>query len=240
VRPAAYIRAARGHDADLAHHHAAAAQGASQRGWALPVIYTEDDTGLAAGDAPALARLEAAIEAGRHDALLITEPGAAYGTAPHLLRLLHRCTRRGVVVGFLLPPPPPPHRGPPLPRRNAPGHADPFPLGRQGWGVLARARIGALSQLFPGWRIWLDQQGWHARRRDTTYLQIRSSGAPAFSVHAGTATELAAQLCWQQAADSHTPHGCADTQSPSILHYGSPPVGAASARRTGRGEGTDP
>jgi hypothetical protein len=207
---------ARGRDADLARHHDAVVQGASQRGWVLPVIYTEDETDLAAGDAPALARLEAAIDASRHDALLITEPGAAYGTAPHLLRLLHRCTRHGVVVGFLLRPSP--HRGLALPPRNAPGHADPFPLGRQAWGVLARARIGALSQLFPGWRIWLDQHGRHARRRDTTYLQIRSSGAPAFSVHVGTATELAAQLRWQQAADRHTPHGCAATQSPPIWH----------------------
>src|SRR6266705_2962438 len=50
--------------------------------------------------APALARLEGAIEAGRHDALLITDPGAVNGTATHLMGLLFRCTRNGVVVGF--------------------------------------------------------------------------------------------------------------------------------------------
>jgi len=75
--------------------------------------------------------------------------------------------------------------------------------------VLARARIEALSELFPGWRIWLDQAGWHACRRDVTYLQICHEGAPAFSVHADSPTGLAAQLCWQQAAERHSPNGCA-------------------------------
>jgi hypothetical protein len=37
--------------------------------------------------------------------------------------------------------------------------------------VLARARAEALSELFPAWRIWLDQACWHARRRDVRYLQ---------------------------------------------------------------------
>jgi hypothetical protein len=205
TRPAAYIRAAPGHDTDLARHRAA--EGTRQRGWPPPVIYTEDQTDLAAGHAPALASLEAAIEAGRHDALLITEPGAVYHPAPHLLPLLHRCIRHGVTVGFLLPPPPA-DRGPAIPPRRRPPAAAQFPLARQTWGVLARARTEALTELFPTWRIWLDQHGWHARRRDTTYLQLRLDGAPAFSVHADTPTDLAAQLCWQQAADQHTPHGC--------------------------------
>jgi hypothetical protein len=52
--------------------------------------------------------------------------------------------------------------------------------------VLARVRIEALTELFPGWRIWLDETGWHARRRDTTYLQLHLDGAPAFSVHPDT------------------------------------------------------
>jgi Resolvase, N terminal domain len=215
TRPAAYIRAAPG-DADLARHHDAVAEGARQRGWPPPAVYTEHETDLAEGHAPAMARLEAAIESGRHDALLITEPGAVYGTAPHLLRLLHRCTRHGVVVGFLLPPPP--ATAPAMPAPHAPDYAVPFPLARQAWGVLARARIEALSQLFPGWRIWLDQHGWHARRRDTTYLQTRCEGAPAFSVHADTPTELAAQLCWQQAADHHAPDGCTAAQPPATRH----------------------
>jgi hypothetical protein len=161
---------------------------------------------------PALARLEAAIEAGRHDALLITDPGAVTGTATHLMRLLFRCTRLGVVVGFLLPPAlddsdvmdlrPVAEQGP------SAGDELPFPLRREAWGVLARARIETLSELFPGWRIWLDQAGWHARRRDAIYLQVRQRGAPAFSVHADNPTDLAAQLCWQQAADRHAPDGC--------------------------------
>jgi hypothetical protein len=81
-------------------------------------------------------------------------------------------------------------------------------VAREVWGVLARARIEALSALFPAWRIWLDRAGWHARRRDAMYLQIRQEGAPAFSVHADSPTDLAAQLCWQQAADRHAPDGC--------------------------------
>lgn len=206
ARPAAYIRADPADGPGLARHRDAAVDGARQRGWPPPAVYTEDESDLAEGHAPALARLEAAIEAGRHDALLITEPGAVHGTATHLLGLLHRCTRHGVVVGFLLPPPP--ARGAAIPPRHPPGYAVPFPLARKAWGVLARARMEALTELFPGWRIWLDEHGWHARRRDTTYLQTRLDGAPAFAVHADTPTELAAQLCWQQAADHHAPHGC--------------------------------
>lgn len=84
--------------------------------------------------------------------------------------------------------------------------------------MLARARIEALSQLFPAWRIWPDQHGWHARRRDATYLQTRLDGAPAFSVHAGTPTELAAQLCWQQTADHDAAHGCTTPRPPATRH----------------------
>jgi Resolvase, N terminal domain len=214
ARPAAYIRSAFGDDADLARHHEAVAEGARQRGWPPPVVYAEDPS-LAEGYGPALARLEAAIEAGRHDALLITDPGAATGTATHLMRLLFRCTRHGVVVGFLLPPAPggsdpmgPQPTGSWAGSRPAAEDELPFPVRREAWGVLARARIEALSELFPGWRIWLDQAGWHARRRDAIYLQARTTGAPAFSVHADNPTDLAAQLCWQQAADRHAPNGC--------------------------------
>jgi hypothetical protein len=198
ARPAAYIRAAPGRGADLAIHRDAVAEGARQRGWPPPAVYTEDEADLAGGLAPALASLEAAIEMGRHDALLITEPGAVTGTATHLMSLLYRCTRHGVVVGFLLPPPP--AGAPPMIPRPAADQAVAFPLVREAWGVLARARVEALSELFPGWRIWLDQAGWHARRRDN-YLQVRGDGAPAFSVHADTTTDLTAQLLWQQTAD---------------------------------------
>jgi hypothetical protein len=104
ARPAAYIRTAR-HDADLARQREAATVGAAQRGWPPPTVYVEDNADLAAGHAPALAALTAAIEAGRHDALLIT--GAAAVTFAHRTDVLLRCTRHGVVVGLLLPPPAP-------------------------------------------------------------------------------------------------------------------------------------
>jgi hypothetical protein len=78
------------------------------------------------------------------------------------------------------------------------------------WSVLTRARLQALTDLFPGWRIWLDHRGWHARRRGDGFLQGYRPGAPAFYVQAETATELAAQLCWQQAVDVHAPDGCHD------------------------------
>ncbi len=162
VCPAGYIRAVRGDDEDLAWQREAIAAGARQRGWPPPAVYTEDDPDLAGGPGPALARLVAAVEAGRHDALLITDPGAITGTATYLIG-----------------------------------------------GLLARARLEALSGLFPGWRIWLDERGWHARRRHTPYMQVSSEGAPAYCVHADSPADLAAQLCWQQAADRHAPDGCA-------------------------------
>ena len=84
----------------------------------------------------------------------------------------------------------------------------PVLLEREDWAILARARAEALAGLFPGWRIWLDQAGWHARRRQDAYLQTDHNGAPAYSVHATTPTALAAQLCWRQTADQHAPDGC--------------------------------
>ena len=107
--PAAYIRTGHG-DADLARQNKAVAEAARQRGWPLPTVYAEDQADLDDGHAPALARLEAAIEVGRHDALLIADPGAVTATANHLMELLFRCTRNGVAVGFVLPPRPPPPR----------------------------------------------------------------------------------------------------------------------------------
>ncbi len=68
-------------------------------------------------------------------------------------------------------------------------------LAREDWAVLARARLEALTGLFPHWRIWLDHAGWHARRHGP-YVQGRRDGAPAYSVHAATPAALAAQLCW--------------------------------------------
>ncbi len=65
--PAAYIRAAPGSGGDaLARQHEAVAEAARQRGWPAPVVYAEgDDLGQAEGYGSALARLEAAIGAGR-------------------------------------------------------------------------------------------------------------------------------------------------------------------------------
>jgi hypothetical protein len=94
-----------------------------------------------------------------------------------------------------------PEPGPPVP----PG--DPGRVG-ESWDVLARARLEALAGLFPDWRVWLDPHGWHARRRGDSFLQGYRSGAPAFHVSADNALDLAAQICWQQAADEHAPDGC--------------------------------
>ena len=197
----------RGDDEGLARHCEAADEGSRQRGWPPPTVYVEDDSDPAAGRAPQLARLAAAIEAGRYDALLVTEPGAVFGTAGHLLDLLLRCSRNGVTVGFLLPPA---LAGPPVMRLPAAASPPRPPVlaEREDWAILARARAEALAGLFPDWRIWLDQAGWHARRRQDAYLQARHNGTPAYSVHAATPTTLAAQLCWQQAADQHAPDGC--------------------------------
>ena len=120
------------------------------------------------------------------------------------MALLYRCTRNGVTVGFLLPSAAADSDVMSLRRTGKPTPQDalPFPLRRsEAWGALARARIGALSELFPDWRIWLDQRGWHARRREAVYLQGLEPGVPAFSVHAESSTELAKQLYGQQAAD---------------------------------------
>jgi hypothetical protein len=73
--------------------------------------------------------------------------------------------------------------------------------------LLAEAGRDALAGLYPGWRVWMDEHGWHARRRGG-YLQDYHYGAPAFSVHATGPVELAAQLRWQEAAEEHAPFGC--------------------------------
>jgi len=204
-RPAAYVRAARG-DTDLIRHREAVAEGAKQRGWPRPTLYIEKPADVDRGRAPALARLVSAIEVGSHDALLITDPGAAAGQATHLMELLYRCTRNGVSVGFLLPAAPESDVMSLRPAAKPEAKSVlPFPVRRrEAWGVLTRARIGALTELFPGWRIWLDERGWHARRRESVYLQGLEPGVPAFSVHAETSTELAMQLYGQQAADRNT------------------------------------
>jgi hypothetical protein len=190
-RPAGYL------PAGTASDRQGLTEAARHRGWPAPVIYAGDDE-----SGSTLDQLMSAISAGRHDALLLTWHG---GPAP-LMQLLLHCTRRGVPVSFV-----------PLPERTAIPAASPdtVPLSPavETWDVLARARLEALAGLFPAWLIWLDQHGWHARRRVDSFLQVRRPGAPAFFVQASTATDLAAQLCWQQAADEHAPDGCQATVS---------------------------
>jgi hypothetical protein len=200
-RPAAYIPAA---EPGALVSEQAMAKAARQRGWPAPEIYA-DGLGAAGEPGPALRRLEAAITAGRHDALLMPLP-RTLGDPASLMRLLSRCTQHGVAVSMVLPPA---ADGPDLARRPAAVPAAPAPLpGREPRSLLDDARLEALTEIYPGWRIWLDENGWHARRRSYGFVQGYRPGAPVFCVQADTATGLAAQLCWQQAADTHAPDGC--------------------------------
>jgi hypothetical protein len=199
-RPAAYVPATGPGPRVLADEQAMA-QAARQRGWPAPVMYS-DGPDRADEPGPALDRLEAAIAAGRHDALLMPLPRTLGDPAP-LMHLLARCTQHGVAVSLVLPAA---AEGPDVTPRPAVTPAP--PLAREPWSMLARTRLEALAEIYPGWRIWLDQQGWHARRRGPGFVQGYRPGAPVFCVRADTATELAAQLCWQQAADTHAPDGC--------------------------------
>jgi hypothetical protein len=202
-RPAAFIRAVPGPGtAATALDRQAVADAARQRGWPAPTVYADED----GADDTALARLEAAIVAGRHDVLMLAGQGAVSGGGPALLMgLLLACTKNGVIVELLPPPlaaggeaviPEPPGlsrpaaRSPEYPQRPA---------------VLTRARVSAMSQLYPGWRIWLDDHGWHARRRDGIFLQEFRHGAPAFCVHAVSEEDLARRLRDQEATDAKSP-----------------------------------
>lgn len=87
MRPAVFVRAVGDWEPLLAL--------AAQRGWPAPVVYAASAGGWGA----ALGRLEAAVTAGRHDALLMPLPGVL-GEARRLMRLLGACTRAGVAVSF--------------------------------------------------------------------------------------------------------------------------------------------
>jgi hypothetical protein len=197
-RPAAYLGVSTA-DGEQAVIHAA-----RQRDWPAPKVYADSEESLQAGGAGlALDRLDAAVTAGRHDGLLLTPPG----NPSALMQLLMHCTQHGVTVGFV-------HV---LAAEDnqvvtaATASTRPLPLlptSGEHWDILAQARLEALDGLFPDWRIWLDRHGWHARRRGAGYLQGYRAGAPAFCVHARTAVDLAAQLCWQRGADDHAPDGC--------------------------------
>jgi hypothetical protein len=195
--PAAYIRI----PGAWARH--TMMQEARQRGWSAPEIYAEDERAADGSYGPALHRLEAAIVTGRHDALLIAAPG----DPALLMRLLSHCTKHGVAVSFLPGPAASASGAAPAPAGEAAVAAASVTPSSESWDVLARARLEALAGLFPDWRLWLDRSGWHARRRDS-FVQGYRPGAPAFHVSAANALDLAAQLCWQQAAETHTPDGC--------------------------------
>lgn len=71
--------------------------------------------------------------------------------------------------------------------------------------ILTLAGVQALGGLFPGWRIWADNDSqWHACRRGG-YIQDYCAGSPAFSVHAASPAELAGLLVCQVAADATGP-----------------------------------
>lgn len=172
---------------------------AAERGWPDPDLYIDAPDADSPG--PALEEVTAAIAAGRHDGLLLTIPPTGN---PAILRLLASCTAHGVTVSFVpasLDPDPPQQDEADAAFVSSPSSGAPV-------ATLMRARIDALSDLFPAWRIWVDSHGWHACRRDG-YMQLFRPGVPAFHVRADDATELAAQLCWQQAVDAHFPQGCA-------------------------------
>lgn len=193
LRPAAYLPAG----GDAARR--AVTRAAHQRGWPAPEIYDGDDP--AHGDAgQALRALDCAVASGRHDAVLMTVPP---DPAP-IMRLLARCTKSGVLVTFLPSAAGQPAAAPPDARVTCPDAVQ----ATENWELLAKAQLEAMAGLFPGWRIWLDAHGWHARRRGDGFVEQFRPGAPAFHVQASSAVDLAAQLCWQRAADEHAPRGC--------------------------------
>ena len=205
TRPAAYIRAAPESGARaLSRRRQFIGQAAARRGWPAPKVYAERQaTGPQGGNRPALASLAAAITAGHHDAVIIN--GAIRDTPAYLMDFLLHCTRHGVTVtidgpaeaagSFVMRPP------------AGSRHLPPFPLPGAAAAVLASAGLEALTSQFPAWLIWTDSHGWHARRRGG-YVQGYRPGTPVFCVHARSAAQLAAQLCWQHATETHTPAGC--------------------------------
>jgi hypothetical protein len=220
MRPAAYLRVASHRGAPpAARQREAIVEVARQRGWPQPVVYTDEVPAQTDGYGPGLALLSAAVGAGRHDAVIMSGPGVIGGNPARLMAFLFRCTNNGVAVEFAVPPAPSafPMLPPPAARLSS---ALPLPAAARSArllppqrpsataDILTLAGIEALSGSFPGWRIWADDHGWHARRRGSVYLQAYRRGAPAFCVHAVSAIDLAAQLRWQQAADLHAPAGC--------------------------------
>src|SRR5258708_20685686 len=97
--------------------------------------------------------------------------------------------------------------------------------GRRGMSaaVLADAGVEALAELYPRWRVWANADtGWHACRRGG-FIQDYHQGAPAFSVHAASASQLAGQLPWQEAPEMHAPFGCPPAAKPTLPPGRTPP-----------------
>ncbi len=94
-RPAAYACDGRAGDAECL------SLAAQELGWPEPLVYAEtgSPTSLARAE---LNRLETAIAAGRHDALLIPL-ACMLGNRTSLMNLLRSCTRHGVTVTLARP-----------------------------------------------------------------------------------------------------------------------------------------
>jgi hypothetical protein len=202
-RPAALIRGIPGSAAGVtARERRAVADAARQRGWPTPTVYADES----ASGGTALSRLEAAIVAGRHDALILAGHGAVGDGGPAaLMRLLLACTKNGVAVELLPPPLSGGGAAVPEPRTGLARPGTRSPAYRERPAVLTRARVSHMAGLFPGWRIWLDDHGWHARRRVGVFLQEFRRGAPAFCVHAVCEADLLQRLREQEAAEGRPP-----------------------------------
>jgi Resolvase, N terminal domain len=123
MRPAAYIRiVSRPGAQPPARQREAIIAVARDRGWPEPVVYADDGRATANGYGPALAKLSAAVGAGRHDMVIMPGPGVISRSPAHLMAFLFRCNHHGVAVEFLSPaaaadaflmrPPPAPQRPP--------------------------------------------------------------------------------------------------------------------------------
>lgn len=103
--PAAYVRTGPGRgQATMVAQRSAVLDLITAQGWPEPTVYTDEDRSEVTSDGEtALAALAAAINAGRHDAVLLVGPRAIRGCPAHLLRrLLFNCSRHGVSVDYVI------------------------------------------------------------------------------------------------------------------------------------------
>lgn len=104
--PAAYVRTDPGcAPATINAQRSAVLDLIAAQGWPEPTLYQDENwPGAPTGNESALAALAAAINAGRHDAVLLVGPRAIRGCPAHLLRrLLFSCSRHGVSVDYVIP-----------------------------------------------------------------------------------------------------------------------------------------